>query len=274
MVNGAASESNGWNPWFAPLALIVSVVAETIVGVVVLVVGLGGHVTQAQANNPPPAVTDVSTALGEICFVLVALWLAAWGTGRPIPAQFGLRRPNISLARAAAAVIVGYLAFLLLSALWTDLIKTGASEKYLVKDVGAHSGIAGVLASCLVLCVIAPFCEEFLFRGFIFGALRNWRGPLVATLITGILFGAVHAGSAPAVDLVPLGVLGMILCGLRQLTGSIYPGIALHAFNNVVALVVNAGWSFAAFCAVLVGSFAMIVALVALGQRSMRLRLV
>ena len=30
----------------------------------------------------------------------------------------------------------------------------------------------------------------------------------------------------------------------------------MHVFNNSVALVVNAGWSFAAFCGVLAGSLA------------------
>jgi membrane protease YdiL (CAAX protease family) len=268
------SEDNNWNPWFAPLALVVALVAEVIVGLIVLVVGLGGHVTQAQANNPPPAITDVSTGLGEGCFVLVALWLASW-RGRPLPAQFGLRRPLVGVWRALFVVVGGYVAFLLLAAAWTQIVHTSASEKYLIKDVGAtHAGTLGVLGAVLVLCVIAPFCEEFLFRGFIFGALRNWRGPIVAAVMTGVLFGAVHAGSAPAVDLVPLAVLGVVLCAIRQLTGSLYPGILMHVFNNSIALVVNAGWGFAAFCAVFAGSLALGAALIALAQRGLREQLV
>jgi len=268
------SDANNWNPWYAPLALVVALVAETVVGLVVLLVGLGGHVTQAQANNPPPAITDVATALGEACFVLVALWLASW-RGRPIPAQFGLRRPLVGVRRALLAIVIGYVAFLALAAAWTAIVNTSANEKYLVKDVGAtHAGVWGVLGSVLVLAVIAPFCEEFLFRGFIFGALRNWRGPIVAALLTGVLFGAVHVGSAPAVDLVPLAILGVILCTIRQLTGSVYPGIVMHVFNNSVALVVNAGWSFAAFCGVLAGSLALGAALIALAQRGLHEQLI
>ena len=164
---------------------------------------------------------------------------------------------------------------LALAAAWTAIVNTSANEKYLVKDVGAtQAGAWGVLGSVLVLVVIAPFCEEFLFRGFIFGALRNWRGPIVAALLTGILFGAVHVGSAPAVDLVPLAVLGVILCAIRQLTGSVYPGIVMHAFNNSVALVVTAGWSFAAFCGVFAGSLALGAALIAVAQRGLHEQLV
>jgi membrane protease YdiL (CAAX protease family) len=273
VVNGerAGEEANGWNPWYGPLALLIGFVASIISGVVVVVIG---HAAGSSLTNPTPAVTDIGTLVEEIGFVLSALWVASW-TGWPRPAQFGVRRPpRFRLWQIALAVALAYVAFIVLSALWTVVVSQGSSEKYLVKDVGAHAGAGGVLASCLVLCVIAPFCEEFLFRGFIFAALRNWRGPVIAAVLTGLLFGVIHVGSAPAVDLVPLAVFGMLLCGLRQLTGSLYPGIALHSLNNSAALVVNAGWSFAAFVGVLVASLSLLALLVALGQRSLHLRLV
>ena len=71
--------------------------------------------------------------------------------------------------------------------------------------------------------MVAPICEEFLFRGYIFTALRNWRGPWPAALITGLLFGGVHAGSAPVLDLVPLAALGFGLCLLYRCTGLAVP---------------------------------------------------
>jgi membrane protease YdiL (CAAX protease family) len=276
MVNDRGSEGeegNSWPPWFAPLALVIAIVASSVVELVIDLVAFGGHPTTSQLNNPPPAVTDIGSVIGEFIFVAAALWAASW-VALPRAPQFGLRLPRIPAWKAALAVIGLYLTFLVLALLWTVVVNQSASEKYLVKDVGAHSGTLGVLASCLVFCVAAPICEEFLFRGFIFGALRSWRGPLVAAVVTGVLFGAVHAGSAPVVDLVPLGVLGMLLCGLRQFTGSLYPCIALHALNNSAALVSNAGWSFAAFVAVLLGSLGLIAALVALTQRNLRIRLV
>ena len=44
-----------------------------------------------------------------------------------------------------------------------------------------------------------------------------------AAIITGLVFGGVHAGSAPVVDLVPLAGLGFGLCLLYRYTGSLYP---------------------------------------------------
>ena len=64
------------------------------------------------------------------------------------------------------------------------------------------------------MCVIAPIAEEFFFRGFVFGALAadadrvagRDLGTWVAAIITGILFGLAHTGSASAQYLVPLGI--------------------------------------------------------------------
>jgi uncharacterized protein len=97
------------------------------------------------------------------------------------------------------------------------------------------------------VCVVAPIAEEFFFRGFIFGALRRWHimvggrdlGTWVAAVITGILFGLAHTGSAAAQYLIPLGFLGFVLCLMRWKTGSLYPCIALHSVNNSLALGVN-----------------------------------
>lgn len=272
MVN-QAEEASAWRPWYAPAALAIALIVANVGFLVVILAVYGSHATTAQTNHPSATVTDIATAVEEVGFVVVAIVVACWA-GRPRPEQFGLRRPYGALVRVVALVAAGYVALLAFESVWSTIVHSHASERYLVKDVGAHSGTAGVLASCLVLCVIAPFCEEFLFRGLVFGSLRNWRGPVLAALITGVLFGAIHAGSAPAVDLVPLGVFGVMLCAIRQYTGSLYPGIALHSLNNVVALVVNAGWGPGAAVAVLAGSFALIALLVLIGQRGLRLRLV
>jgi membrane protease YdiL (CAAX protease family) len=109
------------------------------------------------------------------------------------------------------------------------------TKEKLLEQLGAGEGTVLLLLSAALTCVIAPFCEEFLFRGFIYTALCNWRGPWPAAILTGLVFGGVHAGSAPAVDLVPLGALGFALCLLYRRTGSLYPCIAAHSLNNSLA---------------------------------------
>ena len=56
-----------------------------------------------------------------------------------------------------------------------------------------------------------------------------------AAIITGLVFGAIHAGSAPAGFLCRSPFFGFVLCLLYWRTGSLYPCIALHALNNSLA---------------------------------------
>jgi membrane protease YdiL (CAAX protease family) len=117
--------------------------------------------------------------------------------------------------------------------------------------------------------VVAPIAEETFFRGFVFGSLRRWRvviagrdvGTWLAAIITGILFGLAHTGSANPQYLVPLGFLGFVLCIVRWRTGSLYPCMALHSFNNSLALGVNElHWSPIGILGLMVSSMLVIAA--------------
>lgn len=84
----------------------------------------------------------------------------------------------------------------------------------------------------ITLVVIAPLAEEVLFRGYLYGKLRK-SGPVwLAILITSILFGAVHGQWNVGIDVF---VLSIMLCALREITGSIWAGVLLHMMKNGVA---------------------------------------
>jgi hypothetical protein len=100
----------------------------------------------------------------------------------------------------------------------------------------------------------------------VFTALRSWHGTWPAAVITGLVFGAVHAGSAPALDLVPLAGLGFGLCLLYRYTGSLYPCIAAHSLNNSLAFAALEGWGWQA-PVLMVAALAAISVLVLLARR-------
>jgi membrane protease YdiL (CAAX protease family) len=80
-------------------------------------------------------------------------------------------------------------------------------------------------------------------------------GTLIAAVVTAILFGLAHTGSASSQYLIPLGILGFMLCVLRWWTRSLYPCIALHSINNALALGVNQlHWNTGEILALIVGS--------------------
>lgn len=84
----------------------------------------------------------------------------------------------------------------------------------------------------LTLVVLAPVAEEVLFRGYLYGRLRRWVPIWVAALITSVVFGVVHGQWNVGVDVF---VLSLVMCGLREWTGSIWAGILLHMLKNGLA---------------------------------------
>jgi membrane protease YdiL (CAAX protease family) len=152
--------------------------------------------------------------------------------GRPAPWQFGLRPTRFW--RAAGLGAATWVTFLVFSAAWVSAL--GIHERDNLPDqLGANDSTVALVAVGVLVCVIAPLAEEIFFRGYFFTALSNWRGPWPAAVITGLVFGGIHVGSAPIGFLVPLAFLGFGLCVLYWRTGSLYPCIAVHCVNNSIA---------------------------------------
>ena len=91
--------------------------------------------------------------------------------------------------------------------------------------------------------VAVPLEEEFVFRGYVYRALANWRGTLAAAVLTGVVFALTHIGWLPLDALPPTAVLGFGLCLFYQWTGSLYPSLALHAVVNSLTLATVLGWT-------------------------------
>jgi membrane protease YdiL (CAAX protease family) len=156
--------------------------------------------------------------------------------------QLGLRPARERWWQVGLVVAGVYVAFFLFSAIWAVALGEKPKEE-LLKQLGANETALLLVLSALLTTVIAPIGEEMLFRGYIFPALAKWRGWLLGAAITGVLFGAVHVGSAPVVYLVPLAVFGFLLCALYRQTGSLYPCIATHCLNNSIAFGLLEKWS-------------------------------
>ena len=219
-----------WPPWTAAAALVCGLVLAAVGGLIVDIPAavFGVSIT---ASHIPAGVEIADTAVQDAAFVAAAVFFAHIG-GRTVRAwQFGLRPTPFWRAVRRAALLL--FAFLILSLIWVGIFHS--PKEKLLEQLGAGESTILLLLSAALTCVVAPICEEFLFRGYIFTALRNWRGVWPAAVISGLVFGGVHAGSAPALDLVPLAGLGFGLCLLYLYTGSLYPCIAAHSLNNSIA---------------------------------------
>jgi hypothetical protein len=89
----------------------------------------------------------------------------------------------------------------------------------------------------LVLVILTPLFEEVIFRGFLYGRLRNLQLPWwVASLIVSVLFGVAHMQWNVGVDVF---FFSMVACLLREMTGSIWAGVLLHMVKNFLAFLVT-----------------------------------
>ena len=138
-------------------------------------------------------------------------------------------------------MMAAWVAFIVFSAVWAAALGVEENDD-LPQELGADDSTTALVFVAVLVCVAAPIAEELFFRGFCFTALRRWIGVAGGAIATGVIFGAIHAGSADAVFLVPLGVFGALLCLLYHRTGSLLPCIVLHALNNALALGVSQGW--------------------------------
>jgi membrane protease YdiL (CAAX protease family) len=256
--------ANDWPVWtgFAVLlaALVLAAVGGLIVDIPALVLGV-----KISAEHTPPGLEFADTVVQDIVFVLTAIMFAQFG-GRQVRSwQFGFRPTPLRRAVGLAALTI--FAFLIFSAIWVVALNVKEEDTKLLNALGTNETALLLAASALLTTVIAPICEETLFRGYIFSALSKWKGWLPGAILTGVLFGAVHVGSAPVEDLIPLGVLGFALCFLYRRTGSIYPCIAVHSLNNSFAFgeLEKWGWQIPLL---MVGSLAAIAAIAWLAHRT------
>lgn len=82
------------------------------------------------------------------------------------------------------------------------------------------------------LVVVAPLAEEALFRGYLYGKLRKHLPIWTAILATSLTFAIMHFAWNVGVDVFALSI---VLCLLREMTGSIWSSVLLHMLKNSIA---------------------------------------
>lgn len=83
--------------------------------------------------------------------------------------------------------------------------------------------------------ILAPIIEEIIFRGVLFPAISKRYGLVSGVVISSFVFTLVHIDPINMISVLPLGVF---LAIMYQRTGSIYPGMMLHASWNFMVLLI------------------------------------
>jgi uncharacterized protein len=179
----------------------------------------------------------VAQGLFGLCLLAVPLGIASnWKTG-----DIGLAFRRLGLVRFALSalgwMLLALFLYYLFAGFFAELILEPEQDD--ISDelgVGDESLLVSVSAVLLIVG-LAALSEELFFRGFVFSGLRSRMSVWPAAVISGLVFGLVHAPTG-ITTVVPLAVLGVVLAWLYDRTGSLWPSVIAHALNNALALAI------------------------------------
>ena len=90
----------------------------------------------------------------------------------------------------------------------------------------------------VVTAVIAPFCEEVYFRGFLYSAFKKSFGVTLGLFLSSLLFSLAHL---ELYSFFPILVIGWILAYIYEKTKSIFTVIFLHSVYNLILILILLG---------------------------------
>jgi len=84
-------------------------------------------------------------------------------------------------------------------------------------------------AMAVAAVIVAPLCEEIVFRGYLYPAAKRFTGPATAMFCSALLFSLAHGSLAM---LLPLFLLGFAFAWIYERTGSLWAPIFAHFCVN------------------------------------------
>jgi ABC-2 type transport system permease protein len=207
------------DPAFAPPARVST--ADGLIAVMLFfVLQAGIFMTLAQLAKAPEGSSQVFASSVSAMLVYAIMRLVYWLTKTgDVPALLAKpARPTLVWAAAggvtAAALGLGYVGI--------------ARYWQLLPNDGSHPE----LTLALLAIVAAPLCEEFIFRGLIFGGLRRSAGLAPGMLMSATLYALVH----PPLSMVPAFMLGLLTAFVYNKTRSLLAPVLVHAIYSAALL--------------------------------------
>lgn len=223
---GGRPSTADWGPGVALLGTIGALFAGLFLALPIAVIDsdVGSDAASAASN----IALQLATVVG---FLLVPILVATKGN---LDMGWGPLRRRLGITGFGWAdlgwMLLAYLGFLAFAAVYSLFV--GEPEQEEIADL-----FGPVVFQVLLVVVGASIAEEICFRGMLYGGLRTAMGPLAAALLSAGLWGVLHATTGLSAVPVLIG-LGIALAFLFEKTGSIVPGIILHAINNSLALAI------------------------------------
>jgi membrane protease YdiL (CAAX protease family) len=208
-------------------------------------------------------------------YIVVALQLGRLSLGKPIPAQdaiyaqlvayaallpyllyflprvshtslagLGLKAPTWrQVGIGVAATLAMFVAVNVTSAIIASVTHLHDTEEavQLLQQVKTP---AEKLLFIAIAAILAPIVEELAFRAFLFNAFARYAPAGAAAVLSGILFGLVHATSKQQIVTVaiPLALGGIVLALVYRYSRCYWSNVITHGLFNSISLVAVFGF--------------------------------
>jgi membrane protease YdiL (CAAX protease family) len=189
------------------------------------------YASRFTSGKPPPdTLYRYDTAISGVVFYAITLAILLRIARGLTRRELGLRAPE-SWSRAIGFTTATLITLLVVEVA-LEAVLNGTGEQGLEPTHWEPSKAIPFALNAAVVVLLAPLVEELTFRGVGFTLLARF-GTVVAVVGTAIAFAADHGlvEGFPA-----LFVFGVAVALVRVRTGSIYPGMLLHACFNALAL--------------------------------------
>ncbi len=148
-------------------------------------------------------------------------------------------RSVAKLPKSTPLVIIASISIILSTAFVNSMLVSafGFSEfmQSATEPTGRMSAFE-IIATGIAMAVVPAICEEILFRGTVLSALLPY-GRSFAIISSALLFGLMHQNPA---QLFYATMAGIVLGYVYTKTGSIWCGVLVHFFNNLVSVIQTA----------------------------------
>lgn len=246
------AERNGFAHWVVALIwlVVVLILFQVVAGIVFigLIMVTGGTIDPANAMASMTENIDllfIGNSVGQILFLGLATFLVVrLNIGSESKRSFLRIQWNNQVLKyllmgglliiviQPAIIYLGYLNSLIpIPETFSDF---QVSQYEMIEDFLRTDGI--IWFGLLNIALVPAICEEVLFRGYILRAFEKSWGPIVAVLISGLIFGMFHIQLG---NIFPLATLGVVLALMTWLSGTLWPAVFAHFINNGAAVLVG-----------------------------------
>ncbi|MCL1839959.1 CPBP family intramembrane metalloprotease [Candidatus Saccharibacteria bacterium] len=150
--------------------------------------------------------------------------------GLPTWTDIGLAPVGFVVYFIVAILVMALMSVILPGVNWEQAQEVGFENLFFFSDR---------ILAFVALVILAPVAEEIIFRGWLYGKIRSKVPAWVGILAVSVLFGLMHLGfNVEALQwnaALNIFCMSVVLCVLREITGTIWSGMILHMVKNGLA---------------------------------------